>query len=264
MSGGGASEAEAQRERTIPVAPAPSPVDVGIVAAISVEVGFLLDRLANVRKYAGPKHSVIEGECGGKVVAVMVAGMGRAAAKRGAQLLVDGHRPRAVLSAGFAGALDPAFERNDLFLADEVADLEGRRFAAGVAVPLERRAATVKAGRLLTVDRIVRTAVEKAELHERFEASAVDMESSGVAEFCAERAIPFYSIRIISDDARSDLPEEVATLISRSGSYRVGAALRALWNRPSSLKDFWRLHEQAHEAADRLAAFAVAAIGLLP
>jgi adenosylhomocysteine nucleosidase len=36
--------------------------------------------------------------------------------------------------------------------------------------------------------------------------------------------------------------------------------LRAIWHRPSSLKDFWTLHEHAQEAADRLAAFTAGAI----
>jgi adenosylhomocysteine nucleosidase len=51
--------------------------------------------------------------------------------------------------------------------------------------------------------------------------------------------------------------------LTRSGSYRVGAAVRAIWKRPSSLKDFWALHEHAQEAADRLAAATAAAIGAL-
>ena len=41
-------------------------------------------------------------------------------------------------------------------------------------------------GRLLTVDTIIRTAAEKAELRQRFQADVVDMESSAVAALCAE------------------------------------------------------------------------------
>ncbi len=90
------------------------------------------------------------------------------------------------------------------------------------------------------------------------------MESSAVAALCAERLVRFLSVRVISDDARTDLPREVAALLTQSGSYRIGAALRAIWNRPSSVKDFWRLHEQALESADRLAKFLVRCLGRLP
>src|SRR4051794_20051165 len=98
-------------------APAPLAADVGIVAAMVIEVGFLTDRLKNVRKYAGSGHTVIEGEAGGKLIVLIVGGMGRDAARRSTGILLDGHRPRWVVSAGFAGALDPALKRNDAVLA---------------------------------------------------------------------------------------------------------------------------------------------------
>jgi adenosylhomocysteine nucleosidase len=245
------------------VAPAPVPVDVGVVAAMSLEVGYLIDRLTDVRKYAGPRYTVIEGECAGKVVALVVAGLGREAARQGARHLLEGHRPRWIVSAGFGGALDPALKRNDVVLAREVLDLEGHRYAIDVSVPPAGSGPAFRAGRLLTVDRIIRTAAEKAELRGRYEADLIDMETAGVAALCAERAVRFLSLRVISDEATVDLPAEVAALLTRSGSYRVGAAVRAIWKRPSSLKDFWALHEHAQEAADRLAAATAAAIGAL-
>jgi adenosylhomocysteine nucleosidase len=67
--------------------------------------------------------------------------------------------------------------------------------------------------------------------------------------------VPFLAVRVISDDAGTDLPREVASVLAHGGSYRVGAALRAVWQRPSSVKDFWRLYEHAIEAAGRLGKF---------
>jgi adenosylhomocysteine nucleosidase len=95
-------------------------------------------------------------------------------------------------------------------------------------------------------------AAEKGELHQAFQADLVDMETSAVAAICRERLVRFLSIRVISDDAHRDLPAEVSGIFNSSGSYRVGAALRSVWRRPSSLKDFWSLYEQSLEAADRL------------
>ena len=62
----------------------------------------------------------------------------------------------------------------------------------------------------------------------------------------------------------TDLPREIAAIMTKSGGYRIGAALRAVWNRPSSVKEFWTLHEQALEAADRLAKFVARCLGELP
>ena len=245
------------------VAPAPAPADVGIVAALPLEVGDLVDRLGKVRKYQAASLPVIEGEHHDKVVAIVIAGVGRAAARRATELLLAGHRPSWIIAAGFAGALDPAMGRNDLVLPAEVIDLEGRRFPVE---PLESLGPVVQhaRGRLVTVDRPVLEAQAKAELHRTAQANLVDMESSAVAAVCAERLVRFLAVRVISDDAQSDLPREVATLLTRSGSYRVGAALRAIWNRPSSLKDFWTLHQRAIEAADRLAKFLALCLDQLP
>jgi adenosylhomocysteine nucleosidase len=243
------------------LAPAPLAVDVGIVAALAVEVGFLIDRLTSVRRYMGPRHTVVEGECGGKLVGVVVSGMGREAARRGAELLLGGHRPRWLVSAGFAGALDPALERYAIVMPNQVVDTDSNHYTIDVRFPPPTVGSpTIRTGRLLTVDRLIATASEKADLRRKFSADFVDMETSAVAGLCSARAVRFLSIRVISDDAATDLPHEIATLLTRTGTYRIGAALRALWRRPSRIKEFWALHEQAQEAADRLARFTVAAL----
>lgn len=246
--------------------PAPLAADVGIVAALGVEAGFLTDRLTRVRNYAGPRHTVTEGEAGGVLVALIVGGIGRASARRATEVLLDGHRPRWVVSAGFAGALDPALKRNDAVLPAEVVDPEGQVFSVNVRLSERpgRRGPAPRSGRLLTVDAIVRTAAEKAEVRSRTGADLVDMETSAVAAVCRERGARFLSVRVVSDEAGVDLPREIAALLTRSGSYRVGAAVRAIWNRPSSLKDFWALHEHAQEAADRLADVTLDAVSRLP
>jgi adenosylhomocysteine nucleosidase len=248
------------------MAPAPIAADIGIVAALSLEVGFLIDQLASIRKYTGPEHSVIEGECAGRLVSLVVTGPGRPAAARGAELLLAGHRPGWVLSIGFAGALDPALPRYSIVMPNEVIDSDAGRYTIDVAVPQPDAGdrPRVATGRLLTVDRLIATAAEKAELRRRHGADLVDMETSAVAAVCSTRRVRFLSIRVISDEAGIDLPPEVMSLVGHTGSYRVGAALRALWKRPSRIKDLWALYEQAQEAADRLAKFTVGAFARLP
>ncbi|HEV3165599.1 MAG TPA: nucleoside phosphorylase [Isosphaeraceae bacterium] len=259
-----AGQNEASERPEAPPLPPPVPADIGVVAALPIEVGHLLDRLANVRKYTGPRHKVIEGECSGKLIALIIGGPGRNAARRATQLLLDGHRPNVLLSAGFAGALDPDLKRNDIVFASEVIDLEGSRWPIEVPVAADATPSQFRAGRLLTVDQIVRTAAEKAELRVRFEADLVDMESAAVAAVCSERRLRFQSIRVISDEAHTDLPPEILSILGRSGGYRIGAAIGAVWRRPSSFKDLWALREHAEEAADRLAQVVVGILTRLP
>ncbi len=247
-----------------PLAPPPEPADVGIVAALPIEVAPLIARLHDTRKYSSERHTIIEGLCGPKLVTLIVTGPGRKAARRGTELLLAGHRPRWVVSAGFAGALDPALGRNEVLLPDEVLDPDGNLARVGLEVHEEVSGPRIRAGRLATVDEIVRTVAEKAELRERTGAVAVDMETAAVARVCADRGVRFLGLRIISDVADVDLPPEILTILGPSGGYRVGAALGAIWKRPGSLKDLFRLREHALEAARKLGEVANWAIGRLP
>jgi adenosylhomocysteine nucleosidase len=249
------------------VAPPPVPADVGLVAALPIEVAPFLARLKNVRKYAGPRRTIVEGECGGKIVAAIVAGVGREAAGRGVRMLHAGHRPRWVLSAGFAGALDPARRRNEVVLVDRVlSEVEGE---PPLLIDLAVRggpdaASPISTGSLLTAGRIVRTPADKAALRERYGCDLVDMETYAVAAYCAERGVRCVPVRVVSDEAGTELPPEILTILGPTGGFRLGAAVGAVWKRPSSLKDLWSLREKAHEAADRLGAFLPKLIEQLP
>ena len=64
------------------VAPEPVPADVGIIAALAIETGDIVDGLKAVRRYQTATVSVIEGERSGKIVAVAVSGPGRRARAR--------------------------------------------------------------------------------------------------------------------------------------------------------------------------------------
>ncbi|ODT99079.1 MAG: nucleoside phosphorylase [Planctomycetes bacterium SCN 63-9] len=234
-------------------APAPIPADVGIVAALPLELGFFVDRLKKVRKYKTAASTIIEGEFGNKVVAVVYSGAGRSAARIATQILIAGHRPNLIISAGFAGGLNPGFTRGQLIYPSEILDLDGNRFPVALLDTHEAPSDASSNLRLLTVDAIARTAAEKADLRTRFGADLVDMETSAVAEVCQSQGHGFLSIRTISDDAAAELPAEIVAMLNRSLSFQVGAAFRAIWNRPTAVKDFWTLHSNAIEASDQLA-----------
>nr|WP_303652655.1 nucleoside phosphorylase [Paludisphaera mucosa] len=234
------------------LAPPPTPADVGVVMAMPMEAGHLIDKLSKVRRYTARSLTVVEGELEGRLLVVVASGVGPASARRGVAHLLDGHRPRVLVSAGFAGALDPALNRNDLVVPRSVAD------ASGAVVELHASVAESVPGlrvvdRLLLVDRVISGVQEKARLREEHRADLIDMETFAAAVAARDRSIPFFSLRVVSDDARTELPPEIGRLLNTTGSYRVGAALRALWGRPSAVKDFWSLHAQAMASADRLA-----------
>ena len=110
-------------------------------------------------------------------------------------------------------------------------------------------------GRIISADDIVRTVAEKRLLAKTFDGVAVDLESLAVAQVCKETGTKFLAVRVISDDMSADLPGEILSVLGATGTMRAGAAIGALWKRPWSFKDWWKLRESAKQAAERHATF---------
>ena len=228
--------------------------DIGIVCALPMELRPFLDRCARVSNYTGGNFTFRGGRYDDIKVAIVESGMGFARARRATQALIDAHTPHWVLASGFCGALQPGVNIGDIVMADSIVDLHGHELKVDIGMrPDPKRGLHV--GRIVTSDELVRTVAEKQELGETYQAVAVDMESLAVAQICRETKTRFVCVRAISDDLSEDLPPEVLAIMGSTGSTRLGAAVGAMWKRFGSVKDIWRLRENAAQAADRLATF---------
>jgi adenosylhomocysteine nucleosidase len=236
----------------------PAVCHVGLVFALSIEAGGLVDQMTGVVHINGAGFVAREGGFGGRRLVLIESGLGREAAARGTRALLIGHKPRWVISAGFAGGLHPSLRQGDILMANEIADLTGRRLAIDFKIAPDALARTpgLHVGRLLTVDSIVREPAEKQALGELHGALAVDMESSAVAEVCRDERVKFLSVRVISDAVDHELPADVDHLVRQKSTLgRIGAVTGAIVRRPGSVKDMWQLKEDAIAASDRLAKF---------
>jgi adenosylhomocysteine nucleosidase len=236
--------------------------DVGVVAALRLELDPLLEKMDRVKKYTGGDFTFRGGFLKDIRVATVEAGAGNKRAERAAHALIDAHKPEWMLSIGFAGGLTDELQIGDVVVANRIVDTAAAADddEAGLKInfkmqPDPKRGLYV--GTLATAAHIVRTADEKRELHQRTGAMAVDMESLAVAQACRERKVKFLAVRGITDDNRSDLPTEVLSVLGGTGTIRTGAVVGALWKRPSSYKDLWRLRQNAHLAGERLALYLV-------
>jgi adenosylhomocysteine nucleosidase len=239
----------------------PEACHFGVVFALAIEAGGLQDRLAGLITLRGRGFLVRSGDLADRRVVLVQSGPGRANAAQATESLLDGHRPAMVISAGFAGGLDPQLRRGDILLADQLLDEAGgqwdidRRFLTAPA------AHGVYVGRLLTVDRVVRAPEEKLALGRRHAATACDMETLAVAEVCRRREVPLAAVRVINDAADDTLPPDVEKLLAQpTAAARLGAALGSILKRPSSLKDLLLLQHRAMQASERLAEFLTAMI----
>jgi adenosylhomocysteine nucleosidase len=240
----------------------PAPCDIGVVFALSIEAGGLLDKLEGVVSTQGFGFTAYEGGLNGRTVVLMESGPGREKAAQATTALIEGHKPAWVISAGFAGGLIPECERNDIIVADQVVLLEGGQLSIEMGMP---RQPHLHVGRLLTVDEIVEEPEEKQRLAHNHAAIAVDMETYAVAEVCAAKKTRFLSLRVISDGIEDRLPPEIENLMhQKTFGGKLGAVAGSIFRRPGSVKDMWQLKERAIVASDTLAKFVAGIIAQLP
>jgi len=220
----------------------PPKTSAGIVFAMPIEAGRFADRVQDVRRVESAGLWFSEGLMHDRPIAWVVSGAGLDLATRACQLLIAGHRPRLVISAGFAGGLTPDMTRGSL-----VRPARAER-AGSHPVDLARGKSTSRAQPLgiVTVDQVVRSAAAKSMLAHDAAADLVDMETWGVAAEAQAAGLPCECLRVVSDTCGEELPPEISDLAAaRSPWRRLGAAIRTVGRRPSAAIDLWQLWERA-------------------
>ncbi len=241
----------------------PQVCHAGLVFALGMEADGLVEQLSGKVSYEGHGFTAKEGALAGRQIVVVESGPGKAAAAQATRALILGHKPRLVISAGFAGGLDARAARGVIVMASGLVDETGRRWSLDLNMPAEGSRGLV-VGTLLTADRIIAAPAEKKTLGEKFAAVAVDMESTAVADVCREERVPLLCIRVITDGVDDELPPDLDHVLnSKTTAGKIGAAAGAVFRRPSSVKDFWQLKEQALVASQRLGKFLAGVIGQL-
>jgi adenosylhomocysteine nucleosidase len=157
----------------------------------------------------------------------------------------------AVVSTGFAGALDPKLRVGDVFLAETVLE-----FGTGVeyAVNLPECVEPAVRGRLLTVDSVAQDAARKARLRQTG-AHAVDMEAAALARGAQARRLPFYCVRAVSDDARTSFEVDFNAARRPDGTFSGWRIVAQAGLSPRRWGQLMELKRAGERASRNLAAF---------
>jgi len=136
--------------------------------------------------------------------AIEITGMGFRNASNAIQGALEHWRPQGVITAGFAGGLNPALKRGTV-----VYDPDDELRIEGKLKELEAQPAVFHCA-----PRIAVTAAEKCDLRQRTGADVVEMESAIIRAACRKAGVPCGTIRVISDAAHDDLPLDFNALMS--------------------------------------------------
>lgn len=139
---------------------------------------------------------------------VACAGMGAARATLAVQAALSLKPVTSLLSAGLAGACDPALRVGDIVRAGVVIDARtGERFT------------NPHFSQTLITASVIADVKEKQRLHASYQASAVDMEAATVARLAQTHGLPFRAIKSISDEASFEM-QELAQFATADGQFR--------------------------------------------
>jgi adenosylhomocysteine nucleosidase len=214
-----------------------SPHRLAIVAALEREVRSLVRNWKVVtQQYEGHTFRFYESQ----VAVVVCGGIGAEAARRASEAVVKLYRPEVLISAGFAGALDPQLKVGQIFLASRVIDAKD-----GSSTQVDSGS-----GILISIA-LVATAEQKSRLANAYGAQAVDMEAAAVAIAARQHELGFVAIKAISDASDFEMPS-MDPFITSDGQFRTGAFARFSAVRPWLWPRLIRLSRYSARASDAL------------
>jgi adenosylhomocysteine nucleosidase len=168
----------------------------------------------------------IRGRLHGKLITVIHTGVGKMICRQRMEVMFRREKFEWLISAGFAGALEPELHVGHLLIAE---NYSSPKLLA--AHQLESAADKVFLGKLATVPRMIESMTQRETLNRRTGAAAVDMETETIAEICQAHDVPMLSVRAISDTASEPFPAPAHVLFDlakqKTDFVRLGSYLLA-------------------------------------
>ncbi len=197
-------------------------------------------------------------------LAVCQTGLGRRS-HNAATSVMERFKAEVVLSIGTAGGLNLDVSAGQLIACSHVhhADMRGALEETPVfsderlvTLALEvARSAEIEAnvGSAVTVDEVVWTSAEKADLHAWLRHDVVEMESYWIGEVASEAGLPYLALRVVTDQAADELVQTPA--ISADGTFDVAAFQAWIKDHPEYMPMFAEQAERSRRGLGSLTRF---------
>ena len=204
--------------------------------------------------------------------AIVIEGAyGRDLAREATRKLVEGFRPKYIISAGFAGGVRGGLNTGDLFVCGRLLAMEGPvawwrqepAFTRSAPLPtfLEDLLRTNMASRqvghcgCLSVPQLITSSRLKAWVGATFPVTLIDMEGFWVSKTASELGVPHVIVRSVLDPMEQTLPEIVRKAAGESRHRRWSVAVKHIASRPAQIQDLMRLSRQVNVASRSLEGF---------
>ena len=204
-----------------------------IIGAMECEVEKIKQKLENIKTAHNKKMIIYTGELSGHQVILTQSGVGKVNAAIGTQYIIDKYSPDYIINTGIAGGIAAGLKVGDLVIGEELVqhdfDVTAIGYARGYmctgvnpnkptvfysdkklikkyeeAVKEAISLVKIHTGVIASGDVFVSDNNRKKEIHNTFNAVAVEMEGAAIAQTASKNEIPFIIVRAISDLADDD------------------------------------------------------------
>lgn len=148
------------------------------------------------------------GMLNGRAVQIFHTGVGERVSTPRVEAFLQRRDLRFLISAGFAGALDPELRVGDVVIGSNVSTAA---LIPGASIGSQT---SIRVGKLISSSQIVESRDARARLARSTRALAVDMETEGIARACAQAGLPMLALRAISDTADAPFPAPARVLFA--------------------------------------------------
>jgi adenosylhomocysteine nucleosidase len=230
------------------------------VASEAAELKPLAAHLENLRKLSWPLEYAYEGIANGQRFILAAHGAGPKLAERATEVAIravsvakqSSSQLEAVVSTGYAGALEPKLNAGDIVVATQVLDAATQE----IYVCAEWKDQPVQ-GIVLSQDRIAANIEEKGHLFRQTGACCVEMEAAGVASRAKRAGLPFYCIKVVSDTANESFALDFNKMRTSDGRLARGKIMFHALAHPNLVPGLFRLKRRTEEVARALGEFLV-------
>lgn len=211
---------------------------IAVTFALPAESSEFLRRLRDQSRTDRNGIRTIRGTIDDREIEVLHTGVGEKVCRKRVEKFLQDQQFDLLISSGFAGALSDELKVGDLLLAKNLSTLDlNKKPSLPSSLP-------IRMADLLTVNALIDSSDERNRIAGESGADAVDMETEFIARACAERGIPLFSLRVITDSPREPFPAPIKVMFDigqqRTRFLRLAAFFLAHPNRVPLMVQFAR------------------------
>jgi len=227
---------------------------IALISATKVEISLLLKTLTNKQISNTNSVKFIEGKFLDIDIVASIPGVGIKRAKNCTNTLIKKYKPQIIISAGFAGALNPKLRLGDVVIPDWVLSLKN---ADKIYLDnnLPYIAFKFLNGGVLTENSFINVKEKKLDLFVQSGADVVDMETWAIADAARKLGTRVISVRSVSDLTNQQLPK-MGQIFNKEAKIDTKKALGYFKSNPGEIFNFLRFkYVNLRKARNRLNSF---------